>query len=105
MGDGVNIAARLEGIAQPGGICLSNAAYEQVRDKVKEPYADLGEQVLKNIAATGAGLLAGFSRNQSVDGSPCRNARAVSRSAVHCRAAFHLFFRGTRVQISDGGDD
>ena len=49
MGDGVNIAARLEGIAQPGGICLSNAAYEQVRDKVKEPYADLGEQVLKNI--------------------------------------------------------
>ena len=49
MGDGVNIAARLEGIAQPGGICLSNAAYEQVRDKVKQQYADLGEQVLKNI--------------------------------------------------------
>ncbi len=49
MGDGVNIAARLEGIAEPGSICLSNAAYEQVRDKVKERYADLGEQVLKNI--------------------------------------------------------
>jgi len=49
MGDGVNIAARLEGIAQPGSICLSNTAYEQVRDKVKEQYADLGEQVLKNI--------------------------------------------------------
>jgi adenylate cyclase len=49
MGDGVNIAARLEGIAQPGGICLSNAAYEQVRDRIKEPYVDLGEQVLKNI--------------------------------------------------------
>ncbi len=49
MGDGVNIAARLEGIAQPGSICLSSAAYEQVRDKVKEQYADLGEQVLKNI--------------------------------------------------------
>ncbi len=49
MGDGVNIAARLEGIAQPGSICLSNAAYEQVRDKVKEQYVDLGEQVLKNI--------------------------------------------------------
>ena len=39
MGDGVNIAARLERIAEPGGICLSNAAYEQVRDKVKEQYA------------------------------------------------------------------
>src|SRR5712675_1803010 len=50
MGDGVNIAARLEGMAQPGGICLSNAAYEQVRDKVKETFADLGERELKNIA-------------------------------------------------------
>jgi len=50
MGDGVNIAARLEGIAEPGGICLSNAAYEQVRDKVKETFVDLGEKELKNIA-------------------------------------------------------
>jgi adenylate cyclase len=50
MGDGVNIAARLEGIAEPGGICLSNAAYEQVRDKLKEDFVDLGEQSLKNIA-------------------------------------------------------
>ena len=50
MGDGVNIAARLEGIAEPAGICLSNAAYEQVRDKLKEEFVDLGEQSLKNIA-------------------------------------------------------
>ena len=49
MGDGVNIAARLEGIAESGSICLSSAAYEQVRDKVNEQYTDLGEQVLKNI--------------------------------------------------------
>jgi adenylate cyclase len=45
-GDGVNIAARLEGIAAPGGLCLSSAAYEQVRDKVKEPFSDLGEREL-----------------------------------------------------------
>ena len=50
MGDGVNIAARLEGIAEPGTICLSGAAYEQVRDRLKEAYVDLGEQTLKNIA-------------------------------------------------------
>ena len=50
MGDGVNIAARLEGIAEPSGICLSNAAFEQVRDKLKEEFVDLGEQSLKNIA-------------------------------------------------------
>jgi adenylate cyclase len=49
-GDGVNIAARLEGIAEPGGICLSSAAYEQVRDKLKERFVDLGEKELKNIA-------------------------------------------------------
>ena len=50
MGDGVNIAARLEGIAKPGAICLSSAAYEQVRDKFKEGFFDLGEMELKNIA-------------------------------------------------------
>src|SRR5215510_844750 len=50
MGDGVNIAARLEGICEAGGICLSEDAYRQVRDKVKEAFVDLGEQSLKNIA-------------------------------------------------------
>jgi adenylate cyclase len=50
MGDSVNIAARLEGIAEPGGICISNAAYEQVQDRVKEEFVDLGERQLKNIA-------------------------------------------------------
>src|SRR6202035_1513514 len=49
MGDGVNIAARLEGIAQPGGICLSEDAYRQVRDRIKEGFVDLGEKELKNI--------------------------------------------------------
>jgi TolB-like protein/class 3 adenylate cyclase/Flp pilus assembly protein TadD len=49
MGDGVNIAARLEGIAEPGGICLSEDAYRQVRDRIKEGFVDLGEKELKNI--------------------------------------------------------
>jgi class 3 adenylate cyclase len=49
LGDGVNVAARLEGIAQPGGICISSSAYEQVRSKVAVEFADLGEQRLKNI--------------------------------------------------------
>ena len=50
FGDGVNIAARLEGIAEPGGICISSAAYDQVQGKVGVEFADLGEQNLKNIA-------------------------------------------------------
>jgi adenylate cyclase len=52
MGDGVNIAARLEGFAEPGSICLSRAAYDQVRGKVDAAFVDLGEQSLKNIAET-----------------------------------------------------
>jgi len=50
LGDGVNIAARLEGIAEPGGICLSEDAFRQVRGKVEAEFADMGEQSLKNIA-------------------------------------------------------
>ena len=50
MGDGVNIAARLEGVCEPNGLCLSGAAYEQVRDRLKERFVDLGEKELKNIA-------------------------------------------------------
>jgi class 3 adenylate cyclase len=49
LGDGVNIAARLEGIAEPGGICLSGSVWEQVNGKVPGHYTDLGEQFVKNI--------------------------------------------------------
>jgi len=50
LGDGVNIAARLEGIAEPGGILLSNSAYQQVRGKIVAEFVDIGDQNLKNIA-------------------------------------------------------
>jgi TolB-like protein/class 3 adenylate cyclase/Flp pilus assembly protein TadD len=50
LGDGVNVAARLEGIAEPGRICISSSAYDQVRGKVAVEFTDLGEQNLKNIA-------------------------------------------------------
>jgi TolB-like protein/class 3 adenylate cyclase/Flp pilus assembly protein TadD len=50
FGDDINIAARLESIAEPGGICISSSAYDYVRGKVGVEFADLGEQNLKNIA-------------------------------------------------------
>ena len=48
-GDGVNVAARLEGLAEPGGICISDLVYRQIRNKLDLGFEDLGEQSLKNI--------------------------------------------------------
>jgi len=48
-GDGVNVAARLEALAEPGGICISRSAREQVQNKIPISFADLGERTLKNI--------------------------------------------------------
>jgi TolB-like protein/class 3 adenylate cyclase/tetratricopeptide (TPR) repeat protein len=50
FGDGVNIAARLEGIAEPGGVCISDDAQRQIRAKVDLAFDDIGPQTLKNIA-------------------------------------------------------
>src|SRR6267378_3325071 len=50
FGDGVNVAARLEALAEPGGICISGTVRDHIRDKLPYPFADRGEQSVKNIA-------------------------------------------------------
>ena len=50
FGDGVNIAARLETLCEPGGVCISRAANDQIRDKLSIAFADQGEQAVKNIS-------------------------------------------------------
>jgi adenylate cyclase len=50
FGDGVNVAARLESLAEPGGVCISGTVRDQIRDKLPYPFEDKGEQSVKNIA-------------------------------------------------------
>src|SRR6516165_7109519 len=50
FGDGVNVAARLEALAEPGGICVSRVVHEQVRDRLDYTFEDMGERQVKNIA-------------------------------------------------------
>src|SRR6266849_6769533 len=49
LGDGVNVAARLQGAAEPGGICLSGSVYDQIRNKLSLSFMSLGEKTFKNI--------------------------------------------------------
>ena len=87
MGDGVNIAARLEGISEPNGVCVSGAAYDQVRDKLDCVVIDLGERDLKNIkrpirayqiaASDQPGAPKGVVASRPVEGQP-----ATARSSL-----------------------
>src|SRR5215510_5197395 len=78
FGDGVNVAARLEGIAEPGGICISSSAYEQVRGKVPVEFTDLGEQTLKNIARPVRAYAVGPSTNTHRPAPPPSSAPHLS---------------------------
>ena len=51
FGDGVNVAARLEALAEPGGLCVSGVVHDQVRDKLDCAFEDIGEQQVKKLAA------------------------------------------------------
>ena len=84
-GDGVNIAARLEALAEPGGICISRVVWDQIRDRLPYPFEDLGEQNVKNItrpvsayalsADAIASILLVAARAQTQPGSMGRNMR------------------------------
>lgn len=92
FGDGVNIAARLEALCEPGGVCISRAANEQIRDKLSLSFADLGEQAVKNIArAVGVYGLAATDIMSLPDGAavgtpePARPAAAEEQSIQFCQ--------------------
>jgi TolB-like protein/Flp pilus assembly protein TadD len=79
FGDGVNIAARLEGIGEPGGICISSSTYDQVRGRVGIEFADLGAQNLKNIDHPVQAYA--FVRNEPSPATHAKRARPEAPSA------------------------
>ena len=97
-GDGMNIAARLEGVAEPGGILVSGTAFDYVRNKVKVSFEDLGERSVKNMAEPvrtyrvqrGAGRTKGAPRLD------------LARQAVDCGSAFPEHERRTGTRIFRG---
>jgi adenylate cyclase len=72
FGDGVNIASRLEGLAEGGGICISDMVYQGVRSNVKAAYEDIGLQQVKNIGDPIHAYLIRTSSNQFVQSAPVR---------------------------------
>ena len=81
-GDGVNVAARLEALAEPGGICVSRVVRDQVRDKLAFSFEDMGEQQVKNIAR------------------PVRVHRILL--GLNVRAAFIVAQAATRLMVTNG---
>ncbi|UCE90222.1 MAG: adenylate/guanylate cyclase domain-containing protein [Pseudomonadota bacterium] len=82
-GDGVNIAARVQTLANPGGICLSGGAYNQVKDKLDLPYEFIGKQQVKNISDP-----VPVYRIGAIEGEAVRSAPATPRGGVSKRAAW-----------------
>ncbi|WP_338828795.1 adenylate/guanylate cyclase domain-containing protein [Bradyrhizobium sp. 27S5] len=81
FGDGVNIAARLESIAEPGGICISSSAYDHIRGKVGIEFTDLGEQALKNIERPVRAYAAVVLERSSTPAASAERARPSALSA------------------------
>src|SRR6185295_11877542 len=87
-GDGVNVAARLEGLADPGGVCISGTAYDQVRDKVPYLFVDKGEQTVKNISrpirvyALGADAVASLPELLSTSEAPRSSRYRMNRALL-----------------------
>src|SRR5262245_936389 len=103
-GDGVNIACRLEPLAEPGGICISATVYEHVRAKLPYPFENRGEQTLKNIAvpvriyALGPELIAGLPKDDSRSyASKKSRGWQVAALAVACMATSVLWLEWQRL--------
>ena len=80
-GEGINIAARLEGLAEPGGICISGDVYNQVKNRVDAEYEDIGLQEVKNVAEPVKAHMVRFENNIS-NGSVNENANKSDMASI-----------------------
>ena len=98
-GDGVNIAARLEGLAEPGGVCISGAVHEQVESKLDAGFQDLGEQSLKNIPKPVRAFRVGTG---SEAGAPKSEPRSGRRALLAAGVLLLLVVGGLQVWRLEG---
>ena len=82
LGDGVNIAARLEGLAEVGGICVSRAVHEQVANKLSVQFADIGAQEVKNIPTPVHAYMVAMRREDGTYSTPQMKKPAASKSSA-----------------------
>jgi class 3 adenylate cyclase len=110
LGDGVNIASRLSGLAQPGGLCVARTVYEQVTNKLSVDFVDIGEQEVKNIptpihvyalalAGQDRRLLLRQRRGRSLTWPVAVTAASVAAVAV----AWLVYFTASRSAVPAGG--
>src|SRR3954454_17252833 len=100
-GDGVNIAARLETLCDPGGVCISRAANDQIRDKLSIAFADLGEQAVKNISrAVGVFGLTSKDIAAIPEAAIPSSAEDTARTTVRYEQEIHYCQTGDGVQLA-----